>query len=48
MSQLASETTLYDRIGGEGAVRAAVDPFYERVLSDPELKEFSRQSACRA
>lgn len=40
MSQLHSETTLYDRIGGEPAVRAAVDRFYERVLSDPELKGF--------
>ncbi len=40
MSQLASEVTLYERIGGEAAVRAAVDRFYERILADPELKGF--------
>lgn len=40
MSKLASESTLYDRIGGEAAVRAAVDRFYERVLADPELQGF--------
>jgi len=40
MSQPITETTHYDRIGGEGAVRAAVDRFYERVLADPELNGF--------
>jgi hemoglobin len=40
MNEPVTETTLYDRIGGESAVRAAVDRFYERVLADPELKEF--------
>lgn len=40
MSPLVSETSLYDRIGGEAAIRAAVDRFYERVLADPELKGF--------
>ncbi len=29
--------TLYERIGGEPAVKAAVDDFYVRVLSDPML-----------
>jgi hemoglobin len=40
MSQPVNEMTLYDRIGGEAAVCAAVDRFYERVLADPELKGF--------
>lgn len=40
MSELASELTLYDRIGGEAAVRAAVNLFYERVLADPDLQGF--------
>jgi hemoglobin len=40
MSQSVSETTLYDRMGGDGAVGTAVDRFYGRVLGDPELKEF--------
>lgn len=40
MSQPVSELSLYERIGGEAAVNAAVDRFYERVLADPELKNF--------
>ena len=32
--------TLYQRIGGERAVNAAVDRFYERVLADPALNTF--------
>jgi hemoglobin len=35
-----SESTLYQRIGGEIAVHAAVDRFYERVLADPSLNHF--------
>ena len=34
-----SESTLYQRIGGEIAIHAAVDRFYERVL-DPSLNHF--------
>ena len=40
MSQPVSEVTPFERIGGESAVNAAVDRFYERVLADPELKDF--------
>ena len=36
-----SENTLYQRIGGEAAINAAVDRFYERVLADPSLCHFS-------
>ena len=32
--------TLYDRIGGETAVAALMDAFYQRVLVDPELSPF--------
>lgn len=32
--------TLYDAIGGEASVTAAVDDFYARVLADPELSGF--------
>ncbi|NHN48883.1 group 1 truncated hemoglobin [Halostella sp. JP-L12] len=32
-----SDETLYDRIGGEDAVAAVVDEFYERVLDDDRL-----------
>ena len=33
-------TSLYERIGGEAAVDAAVDKFYEKVISDDRIKEF--------
>lgn len=33
-------STLFERIGGVGAVDAAVDLFYRKVLGDPLLKPF--------
>ena len=32
--------TLYDQIGGGGAVDAAVDLFYRKVLEDDQIKHF--------
>ncbi|PPD47632.1 MAG: group 1 truncated hemoglobin [Methylobacter sp.] len=32
--------TLYERLGGEAAVNAAVDIFYRKVLSDPRINRF--------
>ena len=32
--------SLYERIGGEAAVSAAVEKFYEKVLSDDRVKHF--------
>ncbi len=32
--------TLYERLGGEKAVSAAVDIFYKKVLADPRIKHF--------
>ncbi len=32
--------SLYDRLGGEAAVDAAVDIFYRKVLSDDRINEF--------
>jgi hemoglobin len=40
MSESHAETTLYRRIGGETAIHAAVERFYERVLADPSLNHF--------
>ncbi len=36
----ANAETLYDRAGGEAGVTKLVDIFYQRVLSDPELRPF--------
>lgn len=33
-------TSLFDRIGGEAAVSAAVDLFYRKVLADPRIAHF--------
>lgn len=33
-------STLYERIGGEAAVNAAVDLFYKKVLADDRIKKF--------
>lgn len=33
-------STLYERIGGEAAVNAAVDLFYDKVLADQRIKQF--------
>ena len=32
--------SLYERIGGAGAVEAAVDLFYRKVLTDPDVSDF--------
>ncbi|MBF0281320.1 MAG: group 1 truncated hemoglobin [Zetaproteobacteria bacterium] len=43
--------SLYEQLGGDGAVNAAVDLFYRKVLADSHVKDFfkgvdmSRQSA---
>ena len=31
---------LYERLGGEGAIQAVVDRFYERVTADPDLASY--------
>ena len=35
--------TLYEKLGGEAAVDAAVDKFYEKVLQDERIKGFFHQ-----
>ncbi|NQX62612.1 group I truncated hemoglobin [Paenibacillus qinlingensis] len=35
-----SEPTLYDKLGGEGAITAVVDYFYELVLADETVNHF--------
>lgn len=36
------QDSLYERLGGEAAVMAAVDLFYEKVLADPVTAPFFR------
>lgn len=33
-------TTLFEKIGGQASVNAAIDPFYRRVLGDPYVSRF--------
>ena len=35
-----SEKSLYDQIGGEAAIDAAVDLFYKKVLADDRINQF--------
>ncbi|MBX2851207.1 MAG: group 1 truncated hemoglobin [Phycisphaeraceae bacterium] len=37
---MSDSPSLYERIGGEAAVDAAVDKFYEKVLADDRIKDF--------
>ncbi|MDX8399626.1 MAG: group 1 truncated hemoglobin [Gallionellaceae bacterium] len=37
---LAGEPSVYDQIGGEAAMDAAVDLFYRKVLADDSIKQF--------
>lgn len=41
---MTTTTTLYDALGGRLAIEAAVAEFYNRVLADPELAPFFRQT----
>lgn len=36
----AAETSIYEAIGGQDALVAVVDDFYDRVLADPQLAPF--------
>jgi hemoglobin len=36
----ATAMSIYDEIGGSGALSAAVDGFYDRVLADADLAEY--------
>ncbi|MDF9391222.1 MULTISPECIES: group I truncated hemoglobin [Methylococcus] len=35
-----SHASLYEKLGGEAAVNAAVDIFYRKVLADPRINRF--------
>lgn len=39
-----AESTLYDRLGGDAGIESLVIAFYVRVLADPELAPFFRDT----
>jgi len=42
---MSESATLYERIGGEQAIAMLVDKFYDRVLADPELAPFFKDTS---
>jgi hemoglobin len=36
--------TLYERLGGEARIATIIDQFYDRVLADPELEPYFRET----
>ena len=40
METAAGAPTLFERLGGEAAIEAAVVDFYERIMADPTLAPF--------
>jgi hemoglobin len=40
IDQSEDTRTIYEQLGGEKAIEAAVEIFYKKVLSDPDLMEF--------
>ena len=39
------EATLYEQIGGQKGVERLIDAFYDRVLDDPELAPFFKETS---
>jgi hemoglobin len=42
---LDKQQTLYERVGGEQAIGELIYKFYDRVLADPELKPFFKNTS---
>lgn len=36
--------TLYERLGGAGAINAVVEGMYDKIFPDPELSDFFRKT----
>ena len=39
------QQTLFERVGGEQAINELIHEFYDRVLADPELKPFFKNTS---
>ena len=42
---LEEQKTLFQRVGGEQAITELIHEFYDRVLADPELKPFFKDTS---
>jgi hemoglobin len=42
---LEKQQTLFERVGGEKAIAELINEFYDRVLTDPELMPFFKDTA---
>lgn len=42
---IKSHQTLYERVGGEKVIQGMIHEFYDRVLGDPELKPFFKNTS---
>ena len=42
---LEEQQTLFQRVGGEQAIAELINEFYDRVLADPELKPFFKDTS---
>lgn len=45
---MSGNETLYEKLGGEAAITAVVDGFYERVLADDSLVQFFEDANMQA
>ena len=41
---MSENKTLYERLGGEGAIKSVVDKFYVYMLDDARVKEFFKNT----
>lgn len=39
------QETLFERVGGEQAISGLIDEFYDRVVADPDLKPFFKNTS---
>lgn len=42
--QQSEKKTIYEQLGGAAAIDTAVDKFYDKVLSDPVVKDFFKNT----
>lgn len=48
VAPVTAEATLYERLGGQEAIDAVVDEFYDRVLADEDLQPYFAETDTEA